>query len=146
LLGGQKRDSADGGAGSRQQIVGCDRRYRGNTDTFRHTANRAEFGQAKIEDFGVAALGDEQVGRFDVAVHDPFRVRGVQRVGDLDSEFQHLIQGEGLAGDDVLQRLAVYQTVALLQSFNPASGCGSETTIRQPPASQPRNPCRRLES
>ena len=40
----------------------------------------------------------------------------------------------------------IYQTVALLQSFNPASGCGSETTIRQPTASQPRNPCRRLES
>ena len=44
-----------------------------------------ELRQAKIQNLGMAALGDENISWLDVAVNDTFRVRGVQCVGDLDA-------------------------------------------------------------
>ena len=49
------------------------------------------------------AFGDENIGGLDVAVHDPFRVRGIQGVGDLNSQLQHLLGWQRLAGNAVLQ-------------------------------------------
>ena len=45
---------------------------------------RRQLRQAEIEHLRVAARRDEDVGRLDVAVDDALRVRGVQRVGNLD--------------------------------------------------------------
>ncbi len=45
-----------------------------------------ELRQSEIQNLGVAALGDENVCRIDIAMNDAMRVRGVQRVGNLDSE------------------------------------------------------------
>ena len=42
------------------------------------------FGETEIQNFGVPALGDEDVGRLDVAVHNALGVRRVQRIGNLD--------------------------------------------------------------
>jgi hypothetical protein len=50
-------------------------------------------GDAEVDDLG-AAGGDDDVGRFDVAVHQPDRVRGGQCGGDLRSETQHLRDGQ----------------------------------------------------
>ena len=50
------------------------------------TARERDLGEAEIEHLGVAALGDENVGRLDVTVHNAFGMRGVERVGDLDGE------------------------------------------------------------
>jgi len=44
--------------------------------------------QPKVENLGVAALGRKDVGRFDVAMDDAFRVRRIQRIGDLDGQRQ----------------------------------------------------------
>ena len=65
------------------------------------------FGQAEIENFGVAAIGDEEIGGFDVAMDDAFGVRGVQRVGDFDAEIQQGFHIERAAGDAVLERHAI---------------------------------------
>ena len=42
--------------------------------------------EAEVEQLGVAARRDEDVGRLDVAMHDAGVVRGVERVGDLHAE------------------------------------------------------------
>ncbi len=65
------------------------------------------FGQAEIEQLGVAARGDEDVGRLDVAVDDPFRVGSVEGVGDLDGGVEKQIELEGAAGDAFTKRLAL---------------------------------------
>ena len=64
------------------------------------------FGQVEVENFGVAALDDENVGGLDVAVNDAFAVRGIQRVGHLNGEIQHGVEIYRLADNQVLQRLA----------------------------------------
>ncbi len=64
-------------------------------------------GQAEIEDFGVAAGGDEDVGRLDVAMDDALFVRGVERVGDFDAERQQQSERQGLFRDAVLEGLAL---------------------------------------
>jgi hypothetical protein len=65
------------------------------------------FGEAEIQNFGVAALGDENVGGLDVAMNDAFAVGGVERVGNLDGEIEQVVQFHRAAGDGVLQSLAV---------------------------------------
>ena len=45
---------------------------------------------AEVEDLGVAALGEENVGGLDVAMDDTGRVRGVERVRDLDPDLEDL--------------------------------------------------------
>jgi hypothetical protein len=45
--------------------------------------------KTKIENLGVAALGDEDVRRLDVAVDNPCRVGRVKGIGDLDSKRQN---------------------------------------------------------
>ena len=49
----------------------------------------AHFRQSEIQDLGVTAFGHEDVGGLDVTVDDPFSVRGVECVGDLDPQRQH---------------------------------------------------------
>ena len=65
---------------------------------------RLHLGQAKIENLRVAALGDENIRRLDIAVNDAFGVRRVQRVGDFRGQRQREVQLHRLAGDLVLQR------------------------------------------
>ena len=50
------------------------------------TGRGREFGQAEIQDLGVAALGDENVRGLDIAVHDVLRVGGIERIRDLDGQ------------------------------------------------------------
>ena len=44
------------------------------------------FRQPEVQNLGVPTVSDKDVGRLDVAVNDPLGVRGVERIGDLDSE------------------------------------------------------------
>ena len=52
-------------------------------------------GEAEVEHLRLAALRDEDVRRLDVAVHDPARVRGLERVGDLRAEIEQRRRASG---------------------------------------------------
>ena len=67
----------------------------------------ADLGEAKIEDFGGAALGDEEVGGLDVAVDDTFGVRGVESVGNFDGKCKERVEFHGAAGNAMLERGAL---------------------------------------
>ena len=68
---------------------------------------RGNFGQAEVENLGVSALGDENVGGLDVAMDDAFAVRGIERVGDFDGQAEQDVHFERTAGDAMLQGQAV---------------------------------------
>src|SRR5262249_35653420 len=55
-------------------------------------SSRGELGQAEVQNFGFATLGYEYVGRLDVPMNDVLRVRGVEAVGNLNSEIQQVVQ------------------------------------------------------
>jgi len=42
-----------------------------------------QLGDAEVEQLGVAGIGDEDVGRLQVAVHDQVRMRERDRLADL---------------------------------------------------------------
>ena len=65
------------------------------------------FGEAEVKNFGVAPLGDEDVGGLDVAVDDAFGVGGVEAVGDVNREGEKLFEFERRAGDGVLKSSAI---------------------------------------
>ena len=66
-------------------------------------ATRTDFGQAEVENLGVAAAGAEQIRRLDVAVNDPGVMRRLERVGDLDRHCQQQVDIERVPGHAVLQ-------------------------------------------
>ena len=66
---------------------------------------QSDLRQSEIQNLGVSALGDEDVGGLDVAVDDALRMRGVERVGDLDAQIEHRFDLQRLARDAVPQRL-----------------------------------------
>ncbi len=55
----------------------------------------------------MAALGDKDVGRLDVPVHDALGVGGIERVCYLDGQRKQRLQVQRSNPDHVLQRLAV---------------------------------------
>src|ERR1700732_1932463 len=55
----------------------------------------------------MTALSDKDVSRLDVAMDDSFGMRRIQCVRNLDSQLQHLLKRQRLAGDAFLQRLPV---------------------------------------
>ena len=69
-------------------------------------AGAGDFGETEVENFGLAAGGDEDVGGLDVAVDDAFGVGGVEGIGNVDGDFEKRIEFEGAAGDGVLEGFA----------------------------------------
>jgi hypothetical protein len=56
-------------------------RHSGFSDVAR---DGCHFGQSKIENLRVPSLGEKDIRWFDVTVHDPCGMSGIQRVGNLD--------------------------------------------------------------
>ena len=75
------------------------------------------FREAEIENFGVAALGDENIGGLDVAMDDALGVRGIETVGDLDAEIENGFHFHRAAGDAMLESDAV-------EELHGDEGCG----------------------
>src|SRR5204863_8523849 len=51
--------------------------------------HRSDLRQPEVENLSMPSLRNEDVRWLDVTVHDASRMRGVQRIGDLDSEREH---------------------------------------------------------
>ena len=81
-----------------------ERGLRGDADCFRDRAVlRRQLCQAEIQDLHLAVLRDQYVFRLQVAMHHAFGVRRVQRVGDLDAEFDDLLDFQRLSMDSLPQ-------------------------------------------
>ena len=50
------------------------------------------------------AFGDEDIGRFDVAMNDALGVSRIERIGDFDAEGEDGVQFDGATSDAMLQR------------------------------------------
>ena len=92
LLGRQVARGAHDRAGP-CEVVGADR-----------------LGDAEVGDLHRAAIGHEDVRRFHVAVHEPGTVRGVERVGDLLADADHVTDWQPAhVVDDAAQRGSVHE-------------------------------------
>ena len=67
----------------------------------------AHLRQTEVENLGVAALGDEDVRRLDVAMDDALGVRGVERIRDLNRQRDKLVILHRTRADGVLERQAI---------------------------------------
>ena len=56
-----------------------------------------EFRQAEIQNLSLFTCGYENVRRLDVAMHDPFSVRGLECPGGLNGEIEQFIDWKGRA-------------------------------------------------
>jgi hypothetical protein len=64
---------------------------------------RADFRQTKIQNLGVATVGDEDVGGLDVPMDDSFGVGGIQRVCYVNRNGPYGFKGDGPFGYHMLQ-------------------------------------------
>src|SRR5260370_2058574 len=58
-----------------------------------------QFGQAEVQDFGVATISDKDVSGLNVTMNDSSGVRGIERVRDLYTHGKHSFQFHGTPGD-----------------------------------------------
>ncbi len=82
--GGGAVGAASPTAAARSAGSAADRRPDGAAALRRLVAGQS--GEAEVEHLDVVAVGDEEVGRLDVAVNDAAAVGGVERLGDLPRE------------------------------------------------------------
>ena len=64
----------------------------------------SHFGQAEVQNLGVAAADDKNVGGLDVAMDDSFGVSGIQSIGNLNRQSKEDIHLNRLSVDAMLQR------------------------------------------
>lgn len=65
--------------------------------------------QSKIEHLDLIVWRDLHIGRFEIAMHDPALVRGLERFRDLRGNAQRLVERQGAACDPLGERLPFYQ-------------------------------------
>ena len=80
------------------------RRRHGRVDRRAHHRRHRQ-GQTEVEQLG-AALGEHDVGRLQVAMHDAVAMRAGERVADFDPDFQGLLERDGAPLQATAQRLA----------------------------------------
>ena len=90
-----------------RQRVFADRRLCAGRGEFNRFHLRDELGQPEIEHLDLAAIGDENVGWLDIAVHDAFGVGSLESAEDLNAEAEDISHREPVALDAVLERLPV---------------------------------------
>ena len=70
---------------------------------------RGQLRQPEVEYFHLAVIGDEDVRRLDVAVHDAGMMGSLEGVGDLTAEVEHHIDRQRSAVDPAAERAALEQ-------------------------------------
>ena len=81
-----------------------------SADRFRHPQTLGcQLGQPEIQYLGLAALGNEDVCRFDVPMNNPSTVRDGQCVSNLNPPLQCLFGSNRLLFDSVLEGLPFHQ-------------------------------------
>ena len=103
LLGGHVQDRAQRRARAGQPM----RFHRHGCGSFCSGAGRVhcgDFRKAEVQHLSVTARGDKNICGLDVAMNDATRVGNIERIGDLDREFQQEIGLQRTAGDTVLER------------------------------------------
>ena len=70
---------------------------------------RHQLCQPKIEHLCLPALGDKNIRGLNVAMDDSLAVRRLERVGDVDADFEQCVELHRLAVDAMLQRHALQQ-------------------------------------
>ena len=63
-------------------------------------------GETEIKELRLAAPGHKDVGGLDVAVDDPGRVRGVERIRNVDADVEDELVRDRLRTDSMLERLS----------------------------------------
>ena len=63
--------------------------------------------QSEVQNLRVTTFGDEDVSGFNVAVDDSLGMRGIEGIGNFDSERENQFRFQRTPGDAVLQRQAV---------------------------------------
>ncbi len=66
-----------------------------------------QLGQTEVQKFGLATVGDEDVGWLDVAVNDLLRMSHVECVRELGAELQHFGDLEWSPGQTSLRRYTI---------------------------------------
>src|SRR4029077_7747851 len=90
------------------QVLLSDRGLHGHTGSLRWPrGGRCDFCQAKIQDLGMTALGRKNICRLNIAMHDPLRVRRIERIGNLDAERKQRLQLHRTVADAMFQRHAI---------------------------------------
>ncbi len=74
-------------------------------DCFADAPGGSLLGQSKIENFCLAAGGDENIRGLDVAVNDAASMGRIKRIGNLRAEIEQGIGGHGPAADAFTERL-----------------------------------------
>ena len=97
-------NGADGGAGT-SEVKSADIR-----ESLRIAAGGAggagNFRQPEVENLGVAAIGNEDVRRLNIAMDDSPDVRGIESIGHFNREREQALELHGPAVDQMFQRLA----------------------------------------
>src|SRR5229473_39136 len=89
----------------------------------RGTSCQGNLRQSEVQDLGVSAVGDKNVGRLDVSVNDALAVRRVQRIGHLNPQTTQNIRRNRPAADTMFQCYALEKlhgdeaSAALLADF-----------------------------
>src|SRR5208282_1718482 len=87
LLGGHVGDGADCAARARK-AGGADAVLSGASRLRGNSGWAGELGQAEVQNLHLTSLGQEDVRGLDVAMDNPFRVRCVERVRQLNAEVE----------------------------------------------------------
>jgi hypothetical protein len=108
LLGGHVSHSANGRAGAGEVLVvhGVSRGVCGRNLAGGNTMGR-DFGQSEVENLGMTAVGNKDVGWLDVTMDDALVVSRIEGIGNFDGQGE---DGRGFhraSGDLVLQRRAL---------------------------------------
>ena len=108
LFGGHVRNGPHGHTRAGERLLGSYSLKRSNGGCG-HVAFGGQLRQTEIQQFGLAAVSDQNVSGLNVTVDDAFLVGGVEGVGDLDADVEESVERKVAACDAILERFAFEQ-------------------------------------